>query len=94
MIVTTYVNTRLVIIARRHERQIAALEVAVHAGRVALPPPSGAGLKGLSTVLVLTAAFYIAWLPGIIVSFVGPIYGIRIPPYVTLVLRYIIICNS
>ena len=94
VIVTTYVNTRLVIIARRHERQIAALEAAVHAGRVALPPPSGAGLKGLSTVLVLTAAFYTAWLPNTIANFVAPIYSIRIPPYGTLVLRYIIICNS
>lgn len=94
VIVTTYVNIRLVIIARRHERQIAVLEAAVHAGDVALPPPSGAGLRGLKTVLVLTAAFYIAWLPGMIVNFLAPICSIPVHPYVTLVQRYVIICNS
>ena len=81
VVVTTLVNVRLVLIARRHGRQIAALEAAVNAGNIALPPPCGAGMKGLKTVLVITTVFYLAWLPSTIINFLSPIPGIQIPQF-------------
>eukprot|EP00057_Strongylocentrotus_purpuratus_P012682 XP_011667156.1 PREDICTED: trace amine-associated receptor 1-like [Strongylocentrotus purpuratus] len=94
VLVTTIVNGRLVLIARRHARQIAAVEAAVNAGNIALPPPCGAGMKGLKTVLVITTVFYLAWLPSTIINFLSPIPGIQIPPILILFVRYAITSNS
>nr|XP_054767509.1 probable G-protein coupled receptor 21 [Lytechinus pictus] len=94
LIVTTYVNVRLVLISHSHARQIAALEAAVNAGNIAPPPPRRAGMKGLKTVLVITCMFYLAWIPGTIVSFINPIPAITVPPVITLIMRYAITSNS
>nr|XP_054767510.1 beta-2 adrenergic receptor-like [Lytechinus pictus] len=94
LVVTTSVNVRLVLISRRHARQIAALEATVNAGNIALPPPSGAGLKGLKTVLVITIVFYIAWIPKTVLNFLSPIPGIHVPPVLIIFWRYAIISNS
>ncbi|XP_041479231.1 G-protein coupled receptor 52-like [Lytechinus variegatus] len=94
VVITTFVNVRLVSIARRHALQIAALEAAVNSGNVALPLPTSAGMKGLKTVLAVTCVFYLAWLPSTIINILSPIPRINVPIALSLIVRYAITSNS
>ncbi|XP_001200974.3 probable G-protein coupled receptor 21 [Strongylocentrotus purpuratus] len=94
VVITTFMNARLVCISRRHARQIAAQEAVVNAGNIALPLPSAAGTKGLKTILVVTGVFYLAWLPGTIITFLIPIPSINVPLVLIIFVRYAITSNS
>ncbi|XP_072179831.1 trace amine-associated receptor 6-like [Diadema setosum] len=93
--ITTYVNVRLLLIARRHRRQIASRgQVAVSTAAAAEGGVPPSGLKGLKTIFVVTVAFYIAWLPSSFTSIFHLVLEVRISPILTIIIRYLIICNS
>ena len=94
-LISISINIRMILIAHRHARQIAAQREAVLAGRNhQVEPQRHIGLRGLKSVLVVCVSFYAVWLPANITSFVGPVFGASGSAYFLLVLRYAILCNS
>ena len=94
VIVSLFVNVRLFLIGLHHDRQIAMQAEAVRVNGIVPGPPRMVGIRGLKTILVLTASFYIVWLPSSITAFVPYIFNVRAPFIWTLVIRYMITCNS
>ncbi|XP_071476282.1 beta-1 adrenergic receptor-like [Diadema antillarum] len=91
VIITTYANARLLMIAQRQRRRIAVISAM---NRIMEGPMSDPGLKGLKTIVTVTLAFYVAWLPGTLASLIPTMLEVQVPPEVTLTVRYLIICNS
>ncbi|XP_041478092.1 probable G-protein coupled receptor 21 [Lytechinus variegatus] len=93
VVLTIYSNVCLLWITRKHRRQIAAQRQSVNVGNSSDTPPTSS-TKGVKTVLIITAAFYISWIPSTIFGFSSAITMQQVSPYTTIALRYLIICQS
>lgn len=90
VLLTIYTNARLLWIIRKHRRQIAMQHHAVNA----LQNQPTSSTKGLKTILFITAAFYTSWIPSTLTSLISAGITQQVPPYTTIALRYLIICQS
>ena len=96
IVLTIYTNARLLWITRKHRRQIAMQHQAVNAhqsGHIPDDQPTSS-LKGVKTILIITAALFTSWIPSTLSTALSSLLSKPVPPYTTLALRYLVVCQS
>nr|XP_054760473.1 probable G-protein coupled receptor 21 [Lytechinus pictus] len=95
--VTTFCNTVLVILARKHRRRIAATSCTSERSKAGDTESGGhqrSGNKDIRTIFAVTGAFYITWGAQVSVNFTSAALGKEMPCIARNILLIFVISNS